>query len=129
MGFRNASVHSTAVISSPTAGSEVIVCSVGPLNLINDSAVVYFYWWLVVTIGTAGVSVTLRLRRGITNADTLIISQSPVTAVAGNTQTYSGMAFDTIQGGAEINYGLGLVVNSATGTSTVQQASMIAMVI
>jgi len=130
MGYRNATVQTNAALGNISLAAETAIATTGPLNLINDSSVVLIQWYFICTIGTAGVSVTVRVRRGsgLTGG---VVNTTPTacTVVAANTYTFSGCYFDTPFSAADLQYTLSAQVGSASANSPVNDVSLIAMVL
>ncbi len=127
MGVRFPSVQSNTLVN-PNVGinAETIVCTTPPLNLPLDGALVLLFWFMVHTIGATAAQTNFRLRRGTAITGTLINVSQPVTAVAGNVVTASGVYFDTPGIVAGQQYSLTCIDPASTGAGAIQDACLIA---
>jgi hypothetical protein len=129
MGYRLSTTVSTAVIASPAAAAETVICTCGPINPPGDAVVVLLHWFIEFTVGTNGVTATLKLRRGAATSSTLINVGAAATVVAPNVVRFGGSYFDSPGAVAEQQYSLTLTVGSASAASTVSDVCLIAAVL
>jgi hypothetical protein len=120
--------HSTAIVASPTAATETIVCT---LTINNDVAVmkaVYLVGWVAFTVGTSGVSADVKIRQtdasGTTKGDS-----GACTATAAALATRGVLAVDTAPTIPGQVYVLTLTVASAGADSTVSAVQLLAVVV
>lgn len=111
--------RSTTVTASPAAAAETAITTILGLTL-PPGDVVDFDFTVDLTIGTAGVSVVLKLRRGTDATGTTVFTSSALTAVAGNHLALSLNTVD-VQAAEQQNqaYTLTATVASASAPSTV----------
>lgn len=120
--------RTATVVASPAAAAETIIAS---LAIADDLALTEGFvlvGYAAYTVGTAGVSVNLRIRR--TNVTgTIVKASGAMTRTAANLAADSIVALDT--GGALPNqtYVLTMIVASATAESTVSAVELIALVV
>lgn len=129
MGVRLASVFTSTIIASPATNAETVVATTGAINLAVDNAPVILVAFIEITIGTSGVLLTLRLRRGTTTGGTLINVGNGATVVATNVVRHSIVYVDTPGAGAGLQYSLTAQVGSGAATSTVGDVGLLAMVL
>jgi hypothetical protein len=117
-----------AVAASPALAAETII---GTLTLagFGDTAVVsgiQFDGWAAFTVGTSGVSATMRIRQ--TNAaGNVVATTGALTVTAANLVQISVQGFDAAPGVA--TYVLTLQIGSASAVSTVSALSLQGVVI
>src|SRR5260370_39032327 len=127
MGVRFPSVSSNTIIGSPAAAAETIIATSPALTIPLDFAQVLLFWFILLTIGTAGNAVTLRLRRGTGVTGAVVnIGGGATTAVATNVVALSGSYADTPGAVAAQQYTLTAQIAAATAVSTVTDVSLIA---
>ena len=127
VGLSDRFCHSEDIVASPAAGQETIIASLTlPSNLTYTNGVLV-YGWAALTVGTDGVSLTLKVRQTSVSGST-IVSSGAVTAVATNLRTVSVSGFDTgpLEGGI---YKLTLTVGSGSAASTVSAVQLVAVAI
>jgi hypothetical protein len=120
--------HSQTVAASPAAATETTICTV---TIANDLAVtkgVYLFGWCAFTMGTSGVSATLKLRQTDTSGTTIRTSGA-VTGVAAALYNPAILGVDTAPGSAVQVYVLTLTIGSGGAVSTVSAASLVALVV
>lgn len=118
-------VQTNTVSASPAAGAETIIGTlvIPDFNNIPLAFGVKLEGYCAVTIGTSGVSATLRIRQ--TNvAGTVIVSSGALTVVAGNLVAPSVMGSDALPGVG--TYVLTLAIGSGAATSTVSALTLAA---
>lgn len=123
-------VFSTTVVASPTAAAETIIASIQlPSGLVVGTGVL-LNGWAAYTVGTAGVSVQLRIRQtsvsGTVVADTGAMTGSQHGAAILSADDINGV--DASPGDAQI-YKLTMQVASATAGSTVSKVVLAAIAI
>lgn len=116
-------VQSNAVNASPGGSGEANICTFIGVTTNGPGDLVAISGFCTVTIGTAGVSALLRLRRGGIAGQTLI-SLTPITVVAGNVYILDLQYVDTPGEVVNQQYSMTLTVASATAASTVGQAQL-----
>lgn len=116
------------VDASPAAAAETVIATLTIPNF-GDLAVVsgiQLRGWLAFTVGTAGVSATLRIRQ--TNVSGTVVKSSGATTVtAANLLEMSVSGFDVTPGVSA--YALTLTVGSASAASTVSAVELSAIVV
>ena len=121
-------VASTAVVASPALAAETIVASITlPANIAIVSGIL-LVGWLAVTVGTAGVSLALQIRR-TSVAGTSIVAGGATTATAAGLYTRDILGLDagpTMPGQV---YKLTLQVASASAASTVSAVTLAAIAV
>jgi hypothetical protein len=111
--------RSTVVVASPAAAAETAVCTISQLVLPSNDPV-DLEGMVDLTIGTAGVSVTLKIERGAAAGGTVVATGGPYTAVAGNRMNLSINGSDLqVPEISGIGYVLTVTVGSASAVSTV----------
>jgi hypothetical protein len=118
-------VASSTIVASPTAAVETTICTVTiPSGLILGLGVI-----LVAqagfTIGANGVTASLRIRQTGTSGSA-VGSSGPVTVVAASAYSSGIVGIDTAPLAAGV-YVLTLTVASATATSSVSAAKLVAL--
>jgi hypothetical protein len=117
-----------AVAASPALAAETII---GTLNIagFGDTAVVsgiQFDGWAAFTVGTSGVSATMRVRQ--TNASgTVVATTGALTVVAANLVQINVQGFDALPGVA--TYVMTLQIGSGAAVSTVSAVSLQGIVV
>jgi hypothetical protein len=129
MGKQYGALNAAAVTITTT--NETIVAKTNPFDMFAAGEGSRFMVWFeaLVTVGTAGTAVTVRIYRGPTGttADTLIATSSAINATAGNVVQVAASTIDsTSQDYAGVMYSASITVTGATGNSTVgaNQAAM-----
>lgn len=121
-------VQTSTVGASPAAGAETVIGTLAALPDIVSSAGVFLTGWAAFTVGTSGVSATLRIRQ--TNVSgTVICSTGATTVAAGNLWETGVQGLDaspTLPGQV---YVLTLLIGSGAATSTVSALQILALVI
>lgn len=125
----NRSFRSSAIVASPAAAAETVVCQIGNVSTDGVAQAVMLFGWIAFTVGTAGASVRLRIREvGVTG--TLVVDSGAVTrgivAAALDNEDINGIDTPGEQDG--LVYVLTLQVGSATAASTVSATNLIAIV-
>ena len=108
---------STAVVTSPALAAETIIASVTIPNNIQVASGVRLYGWAAFTVGTGGVSATLKLRQTSTSGAT-VVSSGALTVVATDLYAIPIMGFDTAPAQGQV-YKLTLTIGSGAAASTV----------
>ena len=129
MGVRIGSTFSNTIVASPALAAETVVCTLGPLNLAVDNAAVYLDWFVGLTIGTSGVTLTPKLVRGSITGLTAINNPLAYTVVAANKYLFSGCWVDTPGVVAGLIYSLTLTIGSGAAASTISELSLSAYVL
>jgi hypothetical protein len=128
MGVRLGSVFTNTLTNAAlTTSTETIIATLPPINIAVDNALINLFWYLAVTIGTAGVSMTVRLRRGTTTGGTLVNVAVAATVAAASVYVFNGNYADTPGICAEQQYVLTGQVGSATANSTLSDVAFMAM--
>jgi hypothetical protein len=126
---RYAVTFTSTIVASPAAASETIVATTGPIGLIYDGAAVFVWWFCELTIGTSGVSLNAKLRRGAALTSTLVNVGQARTVVAGNLVSFSGCYVDNAAGASAPQYSLTLTVGSGAAASTLTDVMLLAAVL
>lgn len=108
----------STVVASPSAGSETIIASVNVPDFGNTTITsgVRLHGWAAFTVGTNGVSATLKIRQ--TDASgTTVASTGALTVTAANLVAFDVLGADAAPGAAK--YVLTLTVGSGSAASTV----------
>lgn len=120
-------VSSKAVVGSPSAGTETIVCSVTlPLNVQTFQSV-ELVGWAAFTVGTSGISAELKIRQTDTSG-TVIADSGATTQVAANLGAFSIMGLDAAPAAGQV-YKLTLTVGSGAAASTVSAVYLRALIV
>lgn len=122
--------ESVAVVGSPAAAAETIICQLPPLVGENVLLGVMLHGFAAFTVGTSGTAATLRIRR--TNASgTVIVNSGAVTGgiAAGNLVTLAVDGLDSAALGAAQVYVLTLQITAGAAASTVSATSLRAIVV
>lgn len=119
---------STAVAASPSGSAETTICTVTVTGDLAVSQGVLLEASFSVTIGTSGVSATIRLRQTSTSG-TAIYATGANTVTAGNLYTFGVQGFDTAPVLPGQVYVLTLTVGSGAAASTVSAANLFATAI
>ena len=121
--------NNTIVNANVVTTAETIVAMVGPISQSIDSQLVMLFWFLDVLQGASTTSRSIRLRRGNSLAGTQLNVTSTDVAGAGVIQT-GGCYVDFGAGNSgPLFYVLTFQVASATGNSTVNDVSLIALML
>jgi hypothetical protein len=112
-----------AIVGSPALAAETIIGSLAVAGF-GDTAIVsgvQFDGWAAFTVGTSGVSATLRIRQ--TNASgTVVATTGALTVTAANLVQISVQGFDATPGVG--TYVLTLQIGSGAAVSTVSAVSL-----
>lgn len=120
--------YSQAVAGSPALAAETIICT---LTATGDLAVVKgvcLEGWFSFTVGTSGVSATVKLRQTNTSGTT-IATTGALTVTAGNLYSFGIQGIDTAPVLPSQVYVMTLTVGSGAAASTVSAAVLTAMVL
>lgn len=119
--------RTTTVTGSPAGASETVIATLSGLVLPYGD-IIDIEATCDVTIGTSGVSATLKLERGSAAGGTIIATIGPCTVVAANRYNFAIQGTDSqsaeFSGGT---YVLTLTVGSGAATSTVNNVNMTAI--
>jgi len=118
------SVTSATNVTLTTTAETVIVTS-DPIHLTYPNQRFIIMAWAQLTVGTAGVSITPRIRRGSTTSGSLVGEANAETAVAAETVPCFIMVSEEVSGLESVTYSLTLAVGSASGNSTALQATIL----
>jgi hypothetical protein len=117
-----------AVVGSPALAAETIIGSLAIAGF-GDTAIVsgiQFDGWAAFTVGTSGVSATMRVRQ--TNASgTVVATTGALTVVAANLVQINVQGFDALPGVA--TYVMTLQIGSGAAVSTVSAVSLQGIVV
>lgn len=120
--------HSTTVTGSPAAASETIVCTSPALGNVAVQKAVYLVAFVAFTVGTNGVSATLKIRQTDASGSTLVTTGA-TTVVAANLWEMQAVAIDaspTVPGQV---YVATLTIGSGSAASTVSAAALIGLAV
>lgn len=122
-------VYSTTVAASPAGASETTVATVTLPDLggITVTQGVWLFGWVAYTVGTSGVSATLRVRRTNTSG-TVVVSTGALTKTAAQLYADDVNSVDTGGTGQQV-YVLTLTVGSGAAASTVSAVFLGAVLI
>jgi len=126
-GFLNMPLMGIGSAVAIVTTTETVVATSSPINADNLEQYVSIEGLLDLTVGTAGTTVTLRLRRGTTTAGTLISQLNtwgPFTVTATNRVNFAIGGYDVPGLSGGIQYVLTVAVASATGNSTANSAAI-----
>jgi hypothetical protein len=116
------------VVGSPALAAETIIGSLAIAGF-GDTAIVsgiQFDGWAAFTVGTSGVSATMRIRQ--TNASgTVVATTGALTVVAANLVQINVQGFDALPGVA--TYVMTLQIGSGAAVSTVSAVSLQGIVV
>lgn len=129
MGVRFPSVFSNSIVNPAiSTTAETVIATTPPFSPPIDAAQVIIHVVCSITIGTAGATLTLTIRRGPLVTSPLVqVHQPGITVVAGNTLGFGAFYVDTPGAVGGQQYSLTATVGSATGNSTVLDAAILAM--
>jgi hypothetical protein len=119
---------SSTVAASPSAATETTICT---LTLVNDLALVtgVFLWaQCSFTMGTSGVSATMKIRRTNTSGAT-IVTTGATTGVAAALYNPSIVGIDPNPVPNTTVYVVTLTIGSGAATSTVSAVNLIAIAV
>lgn len=118
---------SSTVAASPAAASETTICTLTVAQNITANGGVFLQGCFSITIGTSGVSCTIKIRRTDTSGQT-IYTTGANTVTAGNLYTFGIQGVDTGPTLPGQVYVLTVTIGSGAATSTVSAASLTAEV-
>ena len=112
--------ETTTVAASPATNAETTIATFTINNNVSILSGIHLVGWCAFTVGTSGVSATLKIRETGTSGTT-VVTTGATTAVAGTLCTRTAVGFDpaanpTIPGQV---YVLTLTIGSGGATSTV----------
>lgn len=113
-------IQSTAINASPGAAAETNICTFTGVTTNGAGDMVLLSGLADITIGTAGVLVTARVRRGNLTG-TLLNTWTGITVVAGNTYLIPIEWADTPGEVVNQQYAFTIQVGSATAATTINQ--------
>lgn len=127
---------SSAIVGSPAAATETIVCQITGIDGFLAVAKGIFLSGVVsFTVGTSGTAIRVRIRQGTTaGAGTVIADTNALTGgvAAGNLLSQDLQNTDTNAAGGAVpqvtSYHLSLQVTGGAATSTVSQVNLVAFV-
>ena len=120
----------TLNIGASGTSAETIAASCGPFQIGLDNQQVLIFWMIALTIGTAGVTCQIRIRRGLLTLTGSVINNNVLnTVVAGNVYTFSGVYADFPVVAGNLGYSLTTQIGSATANSTYGDVSLDAFAI
>ena len=120
--------NTVAVTGSPALAAETIIATLNVGGQVAVQQGIYLAGWCAFTMGTSGVSATLRLRQ--TNAaGTLLANTGAVTGVANSLYAPDIQGFDSAPALPGQVYVLTLQIGSGAAASTVSAASLFAVVV
>lgn len=130
MGVRNASVSTTAQINNTmSVAAETIVLTTPFISLPLDNAPVLIFWQFYATSGTNGTTLQLRIRRGATLTDTLVMTGAAFTAAAAAMFNCAGHFIDTPGVVGPVQYSVTAQNAGSTTTGGLFTGCMSAMVL
>lgn len=116
---------SSAIVASPAAAAETIVCSVAGVELPSDTALVVVFGYAAFTVGTNGTACRLRVRRGdVTGtvvADTGALTGGVAAAALVEFENQGSEAPGAL---AQATYVLTLTVTAGSAASTVSNTNL-----
>lgn len=104
--------------------TEILALAGGLVTAPGDTEEVTIIAWGQITIGTGGVLLTTRIRRGATVAGTLVGEANGLTVVAANVVGFVVIAKEQRQNVGQLQYCVSVQVGSAVAASTVLQAAI-----
>ena len=102
--------------------AETVAVTAGNIIAPNQTPRVYLNGTLDITIGTGGVTLTVKLERGTVAGGTVVATWGPATVVAGNRYVIDVNAVDLPGEIHGASYVMTVTVGSASGNSTVNTA-------
>lgn len=111
-----------------TTTSETVAATLSGVSTARGGEKVTVTGVLVVTVGTAGTVVTVKVRRGTSTSGTQIGEDAAVSVTAANTVAIPFGAEDTPGDVDNASYVATVTVTSATGNSTVKSSVAVALV-
>lgn len=120
MSITNPRVLATnTVIASPAAAAETIIAKLSGVSVAGPDSIVKLDAAVNISIGTAGIAVTLRVYRGDATTDTKVYDSGQLVTSAGDEYTLPLATVDTPGEVAGQDYILTAEVASAAAASTV----------
>lgn len=126
MGYRISSSTAVLVNAAASLAVETIIATTNAVIQPADGSVIAVWWYMAVTIGTAGTGLIMRMRRGTTLTGVLLNGAPSLTVVAGNTVLLSGMLPDIGAALGPTQYSITLQVTAATANSPVADVTLFA---
>ena len=120
--------QSSTVAASPAGATETTICTVTVTGDLSQAFGIVLEGWFSFTVGTSGVSATVKIRRTNTTGTT-VATTGALTVTAGNLYAFGIQGIDT---GATLPgqvYVLTLTVGSGAAASTVSAANLLAQVV
>lgn len=118
---------STTVVASPALAAETIIGSVTLPSGLTYASGVILRGWAAYTVGTSGVSVTLKIRQTSVSGTT-IATTGLTTATAADLYALTIDGFDTAPGDAQV-YKFTMTVGSGAAASTVSALQFTAIAV
>lgn len=124
-GYSPIEVPTTAATAVTDGGAtETVVLTSAAVSTPGSNASVSLHGVVNITVGTAGVAVVVRVRRGTTAAGTLVGTATTDTAVAASKYTIPFDVIDTPGDVAGQSYVVTVTETSASASGTVNYASI-----
>lgn len=120
--------HTSTVVASPTAAAETIVASLTIADNVATSLGIVVAGWGAFTVGTAGVSVNLRIRKTDVNG-TVVAATGAVTYTAADLGSLVVLGLDASPTLPNQVYVLTATVASANAASTFSAVDLVAIVV
>lgn len=109
--------------------TELVICTLGPIEVPSDTTRVLVYGLCTVTGGTTATSLNTRIRRGSTLADTAVGFQSAALLSAGVLGQASVLVIDVLALAATVTYSMTAQQVGATANAAVASAEMFVLFI
>lgn len=116
--------ESNTIVASPALAAETDICEVTGITTRTADGIVYLLGSVSFTVGTGGVTATLKLRRGQGTGGTVLATSAAETVVAGNKVDMQLDATDTPGLVAGQTYTLTLTVTTGSAASTVAEVTL-----
>lgn len=120
----NVYASNTLLTTATVTNTETVVCQLPGGIAVGAGKLVVICASATNTLGTAGVGIVAKVRRGTTTGGTLIDTFTLSGLVATNNAQVDGVTVDTPGDVANQQYCLTLTQTSATGNGTVTQAGL-----
>jgi hypothetical protein len=120
--------NTTSIVGSPALAAETTVASLSVSSNVVTASGVYLFAYCAFTVGTSGVSATLKIHHTNSSGATLGTTGA-VTVVAANLYAPSVMGFDASPVLPNQTYIATLTIGSGAAASTVSAVQLVAIVV
>jgi len=126
-GGRMLGYWSTTVVASPALAAATVICTTPVYTPPVDYDNVILVGWAAFTVGTSGVSGTLKIVEGTTTSGTLVASSGACTVSAGDLYALTCVGVDTLNTVNNFQHSLTLTIGSGAAASTVSAVALFAL--